>query len=178
MAYYCSVSRDIVGKLSPNETYTLFCLLSKTDFQFGRSYIRQETLRGLTDIKKADTLQAHLNKLCHLGIIRKTTILLVGNRGRYKSTTYHYRIPRSNAVKVDINGLLENKNISSKQKGFMILLECLSPHGNYLPYNKSQISRSLNISLKTTRSYICQLIELKLLVETTKGFEFVNSIIY
>lgn len=68
---YRIIDRDIAGKLSANETYTLFCLLSKSDYTTGLSHIKQETLKDIIGIKKIDTLQSHLSKFYELNILRK-----------------------------------------------------------------------------------------------------------
>lgn len=172
---YRIIDRNIAGKLSANETYTLFCLLSKSDYETGFSHIKQETLKDIIGIKKIDTLQAHLNKFYELNIITKKTKGHVGDKGYFKTNIYHYQIPIENWIRINLD-LINNPTIPSKIKGFLILLKCLSINNtNLINYNKSQISKSLNIDIKTVRSYINQSLEFKLIEETDSGFRILNK---
>lgn len=172
---YRIIDRSITGKLSANETYTLFCLLSKSDYITGLSYIKQETLKDIIGIKKIDTLQSHLSKFYELNILRKKTSGHIGDKGYFKTNIYHYQIPTDNWVRINLD-LIKNQNIPSKIKGFLILLKCLCVNNtNLLNYNKSQISRLLNIDIKTIRSYINLSLELKLIEETDSGFRILNK---
>lgn len=141
---YRIIDRNIAGKLSANETYTLFCLLSKSDFKTGLSHVKQETLKDIIGIKKIDTLQSHLSKFYELNILRKKTSGHIGGKGYFKTNIYHYQIPTDNWVRINLD-LIKSQNIPSKVKGFLILLKCLCINNtNLLNYNKSQISRLLN----------------------------------
>lgn len=172
---YRIIDRNIAGKLSANETYTLFCLLSKSDYTTGLSHIKQETLKDIIGIKKIDTLQSHLSKFYELNILRKKTRGHIGDKGYFKTNIYHYQIPTDNWVRINLD-LIKNQNIPSKVKGFLILLKCLCVNNtNLLNYNKSQISRLLNIDIKTIRSYINLSLELKLIEETDSGFRILNK---
>lgn len=172
---YRIIDRNITGKLSANETYTLFCLLSKSDYTTGLSHIKQETLKDIIGIKKIDTLQSHLSKFYELNILRKKTSGHIGDKGYFKTNIYHYQIPTDNWVRINLD-LIKNQNIPSKIKGFLILLKCLCVNNtNLLNYNKSQISRLLNIDIKTIRSYINLSLELKLIEETDSGFRILNK---
>ncbi|MFR1813793.1 hypothetical protein [Dysgonomonas capnocytophagoides] len=172
---YRIIDRNIAGKLSANETYTLFCLLSKSDFKTGLSHVKQETLKDIIGIKKIDTLQSHLSKFYELNILRKKTRGHIGDKGYFKTNIYHYQIPTDNWVRINLD-FINNPNVPSKIKGFLILLKCLCVNNtNLLNYNKSQISRLLNIDIKTIRSYINLSLELKLIEETNSGFRILNK---
>lgn len=174
---YRIIDRNIAGKLSANETYTLFCLLSKSDYKTGFSHIKQETLKDIIGIKKIDTLQAHLNKFYELKILSKKTRGHIGDRGYFKTNIYHYQIPIENWIRIKLD-LINNSNIPSKIKGFLILLKCLCVNNtNLLNYNKSQISRILNIDVKTVRSYISISLELELIEEIENGYRILNKFI-
>lgn len=172
---YRIIDRNIAGKLSANETYTLFCLLSKSDYTTGLSHIKQETLKDIIGIKKIDTLQSHLSKFYELNILRKKTKGHIGDKGYFKTNIYHYQIPTNNWIRINID-LINNPNVPSKIKGFLILLKCLCVNNtNLLNYNKSQISRLLNVDIKTIRGYINLSLELKLIEETNSGFRILNK---
>ena len=172
---YRIIDRNIVGQLSANETYTLFCLLSKSDYNTGFSHVKQETLKEIIGIKKIDTLQAHFNKFYKLNILTKKTRGHVGDKGYFKTNTYRYYIPIENWIRIKLD-LINNSDIPSKIKGFLILLKCLCVNNtNLVNYNKSQISRLLNIDIKTIRNYINISLELKLIEETDSGFRILNK---
>lgn len=87
---YRIIDRNITGKLSANETYTLFCLLSKSDYTTDLSHIKQETLKDIIGIKKIDTLQSHLSKFNELNILRKKMRDHIGDKGYFKTNIHHY----------------------------------------------------------------------------------------
>lgn len=172
---YRIINKNIINQLSANETYTLFCLISKSDFETGLSHIKQDNLKDLVGIKKLDTIQAHLKKFYKWNILTKNTIVHDGEKGYFKTNTYQYHIPKENWVRIKVD-LIENLNIPSKIKGFLILLKCLCVNNtNLLNYNKSQISKLLNIDVKTVRNYIKVALESKLIEETNSGFRIINN---
>lgn len=166
---YRTISCDIAGKLTPNQTYTYFCLLSKSDFKTGESHVKQKTLCELAGIKKLDTLQAHLKKFYQLNILSKKTDSKNGNLGYFRVNTYFYDIPKENWIRINLN--LINKDIPSKIKGFLILLKCLAMNNsNFIGYNKTQISKHLSIDVKTVRSYLKDAESLGVIQSENKGF--------
>ncbi len=169
MNNYRIISRDIAGKLTPNETYTYFCLLSKSDFNTGKSYIKQTNLCELTEIKKIDTLQKHLKKFSEISLLKVKATLREGNKGIFRTNTYKLDIPLDNWVRVKHN--LIDKDISPKIKGFLILLKCIAlNNSNFIGFNKSEISRKLSLDLKTVRKYLKECISLGLVKELENGF--------
>jgi len=163
------VCSDISGKLTPNETYTYFCLLSKSDYYTGKSYIKQKNLCELAQIKKTDTLQKHLKKFSEFSLLKVITALKEGNKGIFRTNTYQFNIPTENWIRVKHN--LISKDIPPKIKGFLILLKCLAlNNSNFIGYNKSEISRHLNIDVKTVRKYLNECISLELINELDNGF--------
>ena len=166
---YRTISCDIAGKLTPNQTYTYFCLLSKSDFKTGESHVKQKTLCELAGIKKLDTLQAHLKKFYQLNILSKKTDSKNGNLGYFRVNTYFYDIPKENWIRINLN--LINKDIPSKIKGFLILLKCLAMNNsNFIGYNKTQISKHLSIDVKTVWSYLKDAESLGVIQSENKGF--------
>lgn len=166
---YRTISCDIAGKLTPNQTYTYFCLLSKSDFKTGESHVKQKTLCELAGIKKLDTLQAHLKKFYQLNILSKKTDSKNGNLGYFRVNTYFYDVPKENWIRINLN--LIEKDIPSKIKGFLILLKCLAMNNsNFIGYNKTQISKYLSIDVKTVRSYLKDAESLGVIKVENKGF--------
>ena len=169
MTNYRVINRDIAGQLTPNETYTYFCLLTKSDFNTGKSNIKQANLCELAKIKKTDTLQKHLKKFSEFSLLKVETALREGNKGIFRTNTYHLYIPTQNWVRVKLN--LINKDICPKIKGFLILLKCISlNNSNFIGFNKSQISQKVNLDPKTVRKYLKEWIYLGLVKELDNGF--------
>lgn len=170
MSNYRIINRDIAGKLTPNETYTYFCLLTKSDFNTGKSNIKQANLCELAEIKKPDTLQKHLKKFSEFSLLKVETALRGGNKGIFRTNTYHLYIPTQNWVRVKLN--LIDKDICPKIKGFLILLKCIAlNNSNFIGFNKSQISKKLDLDPKTVRKHLKEcIISLGLVKELDNGF--------
>ncbi|MDU1905162.1 MAG: hypothetical protein E6772_10300 [Dysgonomonas sp.] len=169
MSNYRVINRDIAGQLTPSETYTYFSLLSKSDFNTGKSHIKQINLCELAEIKKPDTIQKHLKKFSELSLLKVERALRDGNKGIFRTNTYHLYIPTQNWVRVKLN--LIDKDICPKIRGFLILLKCLAlNNSNFIGSNKSQISKKLHLDPKTIRKHLKECISLGLVKELDNGF--------
>jgi len=174
MTYY-KIDRNIIGKLTANEMHTYFCLLAKSDFHTGISHIKQDNLCKIAQIRKLETLQAHLNKFYKQKLVSKTEQGNFGEKGYFKTNTYYIPVPKKNWIRVNTN-LIDKENISPKIKGFLLLMMCLTVNNtNFIGYNKAQIARILNIDTKTLRSCIKSAIENGWIKENGSGFAIIEN---
>lgn len=175
MLNYRLIDRNVLGKLTANEMHTYFCLLAKSDFNTGISHIKQDNLCEVAQIKKLDTLQAHLNKFYEQKLVSKTEQGHFGEKGYFKTNTYYIPIPKKNWIRVKID-LIDKDNIPPKMKGFLLLLMCLTVNNtNFIGYNRTQITRFINMDAKTVRSYFKSAIEKGWVIENDKGFEIMEN---
>lgn len=166
---YRIITRDIAGKLNLNETHVFTWLLFKSDYETGESHVLRETLREVTGIKDVDTISKYTAKFEDLGFLRKEYNYR-NNEGQLTTpVTYHVDIPKSNWVRFKKDLLLED--IDNKLKAFLVLLKCLCINNtNIIYYNKTEISRRLNLSPKTVKKYIDLAIKHHKLVEVNNFF--------
>lgn len=130
----------------------------------GESHVLRETLREVTGIKDVDTISKYTAKFEDLGFLRKKYNYR-NNEGQLTTpVTYHVDIPKSNWVRFKKDLLLED--IPDELKAFLVLLKCLCINNtNIIYYNKTEISRRLNLSPKTVKKYIDLAIKYLKLVE-------------
>ena len=171
---YRIIPASLVIGLTTNEAYTYFCLLAKSDYNTYISHVKLETLSQLTGINKTEYISEHIEKLKKKGLLRKDTQQNIGNKGVFNTCTYYLYKPQIDWIRIDLD-LLE-ENIPNKLKAFLILLKCICLNNtNYTGYNKSEISKKLNISRPTLNSYLNQCIDKELIKEEQSGYTITNT---
>ena len=171
---YRIIPASLVIGLTTNEAYTYFCLLAKSDYNTYISHVKLETLSQLTGINKTEYISEHIEKLKKKGLLRKDTQQNIGNKGVFNTCTYYLYKPQIDWIRIDLD-LLE-ENIPNKLKAFLILLKCICLNNtNYTGYNKSEISKKLNISRPTLNSYLNQCIDKELRKEEQSGYTITNT---
>lgn len=171
---YRIIPASLAIGLTTNEAYTYFCLLAKSDYNTYISHVKLETLSQLTGISKTEYISKHIEKLIKKGLLRKDTQQNIGNKGVFNTCTYYLYKPQTDWIRIDLD-LLE-ENIPNKLKAFLILLKCICLNNtNYTGYNKSEISKKLNISRPTLNSYLNQCIDKELIKEEQSGYTITNT---
>jgi len=154
---YRKITSSIASKLTLPETYTFFCIATKSDFETMESYVNEDTLAALegVDIR---TIQRHIKSIkdSRLANIEMTKHKKNGKffrKNKYTLSTNNY---------VLISTDLTQEDISRELKGFLILLktQCFN-HTSLCAYSTQELADQLALSKTTINRYLNEAVDKK-----------------
>lgn len=166
---YTVIPKDIIGYKSNSkllDIYTYTCIKSTMNYKNGISKINQKTLSEIFDIPER-TLCDSIRRLQEQKLFKI-------ERKRYRNESseiirknyYHFKLDYENYFFV-LNNFLK-LNLPREVKGFLLILKaiCLNNSNVYIStnpkkINKSELSRYINMDIKTIDKYLNQAKDLK-----------------
>lgn len=171
LARYRNITQYI-ALLTPAEAATFLALAQKSDYNTYRSAVCEQTLADMLQID-VSTVRRHIAHMVRARLVRRHTVTLPGGRrkNRYQLATAHY-------CRIDAGRLL-SLPLPLRHKGFAAQLKTLCLNAtNLCMLPATEIAQQLGMARRTAETYLRDLLQMGLLMRTTRGYELTRTDIF
>ena len=170
LARYRNITQYI-ALLTPPEAATFLALAQKSDYNTYRSAVCEQTLADMLQID-VSTVRRHIAHMVKARLVRRHTVTKPFHRKNlYQLATAHY-------CRIDAGRLL-SLPLPLRHKGFAAQLKTLCLNAtNLCMLPATEIAQQLGMARRTAETYLRDLVQMGLLMRTTRGYELTRTDIF